>query len=124
MTHGRESICAYFYERTAGEADHQHRATEDAHAARRGSDRDAARLMRDIIASHGDRARTAHDVTATTEHEHLPEPLRSLADRRSKAAVRRRRESSTWHEHTQTGTERRKEQQVSRTSNLDHGLEL
>jgi hypothetical protein len=79
MTRGRESNSAYLYQRTAGEADHQQRGPEDIHAAH---------LMRDIITTHDDRARTAHDVTATTDREHLPEPLRSLADRRTKAAER------------------------------------
>ena len=79
--------------------------------------------MRDIIASRDDRARTAHAVSATTVRKHLPEPLRSLTDHRAKAAERRRREHSNWQERT-TGTERRTEQQVSRTANLDQRLEL
>lgn len=111
------------YERRAGDVDHEHRGPEDVDAVRRGSGRDAARLMRDIIASRDDRPRTAHGVIATTEREHLPEPLRLLADRRSQTAERRRREHSNRQERT-IGTQRRTEQQVSRTANLDHQLEL
>jgi conjugative relaxase-like TrwC/TraI family protein len=39
MTRGRESNTAYLYQRTAGEADHQHRESEDLHVARRGLSR-------------------------------------------------------------------------------------
>ena len=50
------------------------------------------------------RARTAHDVSATTEREHLPEPVGSLVDRRAKAAERRRKEYLNWQEQTHTMT--------------------
>jgi hypothetical protein len=39
-----------------------------------------------------------HDVSATTDREHLPEPIGSLADRRTKATQRRRREYVNWQE--------------------------
>ena len=127
MTRGRESNTAYLYQRTAGEADHQHREREDIHVARRGSSRDAAHLLRDIIATHDERARTAHDVSAATEREHLPEPVGSLVDRRTKATERRRRNYLNWQEQTHTATsdtERWREQQLSRTSSPDYGIQL
>jgi conjugative relaxase-like TrwC/TraI family protein len=127
MTRGRESNTAYLYQRMVGEADHQHRRHEETHVARRGSSRDAGRLLRDIIATQDERARTAHDVSAATERQHLPEPLGSPVDCRTKATERRRRDYSNWRQQTQTvttDTERRREQQLSRTSNPDYGIEL
>ena len=127
MTRGRESNTAYLYQRRAGEGDHEHREREDIHVARRGSSRDAAHLLRDIIATHDERARTAHDVSATTESEHLPEPLGSLVEHRTKATQRRRRDYSNWQEQTQTVTtdaERWTQQQLSRTTSPDYGIQL
>lgn len=51
ITRGRESNAAYLYQRTTGEADHQHREREDSHMARRGGSREAANLMRKIVAA-------------------------------------------------------------------------
>ena len=95
--------------------------------ARRGSSRDAAHLMRDIIATHDERARSAHDVSAATEAEHLPEPVRSLVDHRAKATERRSRSYADWQHRLHTATaenERWKGQQVDRTSSPDYTIEL
>jgi hypothetical protein len=127
MTRGRESNTAYLYQRTAGEADHQHRESEDLHVARRGSSREAAQLLRNIIGDCDERARTAHDVSAATERAHLPESLGSLVHRRTTAAEHRRRDYLNWQERTSTttsDTERWREQQVSRTSSPDYGIQL
>jgi conjugative relaxase-like TrwC/TraI family protein len=127
MTRGRESNSAYLYERTVGEADHQHRGPEDVHAAGRASGRDAAHLLRDIIASRDDHTRTAHGVGATTEGEHLPEPVGALLQRRAQAAERRCKNYVKWQEQTHTATsrdERWRERHVSRTSNPDYGIQL
>jgi hypothetical protein len=127
MTRGRESNTAYLYPRIACEADHEHSEREDIHVVGRGSGRDAAHLLRDIIAAHDERARTAHDVSSGTEREHLPESVGSLVDRRTTATERRRRDYLNWHEQTQTGTpdtERWREQQVSRTLSRDYGIQL
>jgi conjugative relaxase-like TrwC/TraI family protein len=126
MTRGRESNTAYLYQRTAGEGDHQHRGHEDIHAARRGS-RDAAHLLRDIIATRDERARTAQDVSSATEREHLPEPVGSLVDRRTKATERRRSDYLNWRAQTQTqasDVEQWREHGVSRTSSSDYGIQL
>jgi hypothetical protein len=127
LTRGRESNTAYLYQRTAGEADHQNREPKDVHLARRGSNRDAAHLMRNIVAANDGRARTAHDVTATTERGHLPEPVGSLVDRRTRAVGRRRRDYSNWQKLTKTVTsdsERWRGQQVGRTSSPDNSIHL
>jgi ATP-dependent exoDNAse (exonuclease V) alpha subunit len=127
ITRGRESNTAYLYQRMAGDADHEHREVEDIHMARRGSSRDAAQLVRDIIAACDEPARTAHDVSATTDRGHLPEPVGSLVDRRTKATDRRRKDYLNWREQTHTmtsDTERWREQRVSRTSSPDYGIQL
>ncbi len=127
MTRGRESNTAYLTQRTAGEADHQHRQSDGVHVPRRGSGRDAAQLMRDIIGAHDEPARTAHDVSAATEREHLPELVSSFVDYRAKATERRRKDYVKWQEQTHTATsasERGKDQNLSRTSSWDEGIQL
>ena len=59
------------------------------HVARRGTSREAAHLVRAIIANHDEQARTAHHIAADTGAV-LPAPIRGLVDRRSGAASRRR----------------------------------
>ena len=58
------------------------------HILRGGSSRDAADLMRTIIATL--QTRTAHDIAADTEPDQLPDQVRSLCDRRTHAVHRRR----------------------------------
>ena len=127
MTRGRESNTAYLYQRAAGEADQEHREREDLHLASRGSDRDAAHLMRNVIGAHDEHANTAHDVSATTERRHLPEPVRLLVDSRAKARERRQRGYSNWQQQTQTvksDNERWREQQVTWASSPDNSIHL
>ena len=91
MTRGRESNTAYLYERIAGEGDHEHAEQPDGvHVPRRGTSRDAAHLVRGIIATHDDRAHTAHDVAAETDAEKLPDRVASLLARRTVAIQARR----------------------------------
>ena len=86
MTRGRDTNTVYLYERIAGEADHDHaQPTPGVHVARRGTSRDAAHLVRGIIASHDEQAHTAHDVAAATDRDHLPDRVASLLDRRAQA---------------------------------------
>jgi ATP-dependent exoDNAse (exonuclease V) alpha subunit len=51
LTRGRDTNQAYLYERIAGEGEHEHAQPDGLHIARRGSGRDAAQLMRAIIAT-------------------------------------------------------------------------
>ena len=104
MTRGRESNSAYLYERTAGEGDHEHRGSEEVHLARRGSGRDAAHLLRAIIATRDERVRTPHYVGAATEHEQLRELTVPLVPHRRKAAERRRNQCLNWEEETDSPT--------------------
>lgn len=125
VTRGRESNAAYLYQREAGETDHQHRQGDDIHVARRGSSRDAARLLRDIIATHDKRARTAHEVSAVSVFDHLREPAGSYVDSRRKAADRRRKDHLERQEQAcVSSSERWSRHHLTRTSNADHGLEL
>ena len=110
----------------AAEDDHEHREREDVHVACRGHNRDAAQLMRRIVA-HDERARTAHEVAAATEHERLPAPVGSHIDRRTKATQCRRRNYLDWQEQAQTfasDDERWRGQQVGRASSPDCSIEL
>jgi hypothetical protein len=100
ITRGRESNTAYFYQRAAGEAEHQHCEHDDFPMTRRGSSREAAQLLHNIIGASDERARTAHDVGATTEREHLSEAVGALVDRRTKATANRRRNYANWQEQT------------------------
>ena len=126
MTRGRESNCAYLYERTAGEADHQHRGPKGVHVARRGSSRDAAKLLRDVICTHDGRAPTAHEASASTAADHLPKRVRLLVERRAEAVEWRRSIQLNWRERTHTATsvnQERRRDRLSRTPAADHGIE-
>ncbi len=79
LTRGRDTNTAYLYERIAGETEHEHADPPGVHVMRRGSGRDAAQLVRAIIANHDEQTRTAHDIAAqTTDRDQLPERVNSL----------------------------------------------
>ena len=97
MTRGRESNQAYLYERRAGETEHEYAEAPGVHAMRRGTSHDASQLVRAIIATRDERARTAHDIAAdTTNRGELPDRVRHLLDRRTHAGRRRRAAYHTW----------------------------
>ena len=99
MTRGRESNHAYLYERIAGETEHEHADQQPGvHVMRRGTSHDAAQLIRNIIANHDDRARTAHDIAAETQdREQLPERVQHLLAGRANAVHARRTAYTRWH---------------------------
>ncbi len=89
MTRGRESNQAYLYQRTTGEADHQHGSpAEGVHVAHRGSPAQAAAVMRTVI-GRDEQARTAHQTAADTPVELLPERVASLVGEHQQTATRR-----------------------------------
>ena len=95
---GRDANTAYLYERIT-EGDHEHAEQPDnLRVMRRGTSHDAAQLVRGIIATRDDRARTAHQVAASTDREDLPDRVRSLSDRRAHAVQSRRTAYRHWHE--------------------------
>lgn len=126
MTRGRQSNTAYLYERTAGDADHQHREPRHQHLAWRGSSLDAAQLTR-VIIGHDEGVRTAHGTAEATEREHLHESVGSAIDGRTRATHRRRRDFAAEQQHKQGVTpdiERWREPRAVRTSESGRGVEL
>ena len=90
MTRGRAANHAYLYQRTTGEADHQHATPETGvHVAHRGTSAQAARLVREVI-GRDEPARTAHQSAADTPAELLPDRVASLLARRDRAVLHRR----------------------------------
>ena len=129
LTRGRDTNTAYLYERIAGEGDHEHaQPSPGVHMARRGTTRDAAQLVRAIIANHDDRAHTAHDIAAETDAEQLPDRVASLLARRTVAVQARRTAYRKWNEAAQELLERQRwiDQHLSRSQDqgLDHGIDL
>ena len=132
MTRGRESNNGYVYERMSGEGDHEHANAPGLHVARRGTARQAATLVRAIIANRDERPHTAHDVAADTDNQHLPPLVRRLAvERRAGALQRRRATYQHWHTQTQAlaaERQRRLDQHIGRDrgrdQTRDRGLHL
>lgn len=112
MTRGRESNQAYLYERVAGEGEHEHTAPDPGvHVARRGTPRQAARLVRTIIGGD-DQARTAHPAAADTDRELLPDRVAGLLEQRENAVTKRRTLYRSWYQSVQ---ERAAEQRARST---------
>jgi len=118
------------YERIASEGEHEHSQPDGLHIARRGSGRDAAQLVRAIIANHNEQARTAHDIAANADREQLPDRVRSLLiDRRARAMHARRAAYQDWQNQTRELLAEREhwiDQHLSRSRDqgLDYGIEL
>ena len=97
---------------------------------RRGTSRDAAQLVRAIIANHDDQACTAHDIAAETpDREPLPDRVRWVLDRRAKAVATRRNHYQAWCRQANDWVIDRqlsRDQQLSRSrgQSRDYGLEL
>jgi len=128
MTRGRESNQAYLYERIAGEGDHEHaQPTPGVHVARRGSSRDAAHLVRGIIANRDEQARTAHHIAAETpDPDQLPERVQWALDRRANAVRARQRTHRQWVDQTQQQAIDRQrwiDRHLSRDRSQDRGLD-
>jgi hypothetical protein len=102
LTRGRDTNTAYLYDRRAGETDHEHAQEPGVHVARRGTSRDAAHLVRALIANHDTQAHTAHDVAAQTQdQEQLPERVRGLLQRRTHLVHTRQIAYRHWHDQRQ-----------------------
>jgi conjugative relaxase-like TrwC/TraI family protein len=84
LTRGRDTNTAYLYERQAGETDHEHAQEPGVHVARRGTSRQAAHLVRGLIANHDTQAHTAHHIAMQTDDRgQLPDRVRGLLQRRA-----------------------------------------
>jgi len=128
MTRGRESNQAYLYERIAGEGDHEHaQPTPGVHVARRGSGREAAHLVRAILANRDEQARTAHHIAAETpDPDQLPERVQWALDRRVNAVRARQRTHRQWVDQTQQQAIDRQrwiDRHLSRDRSQDRGLD-
>ncbi|HZE17586.1 MAG TPA: helicase C-terminal domain-containing protein [Mycobacterium sp.] len=130
LTRGRDTNHAYLYERLAGETEHEHADEPGVRVLRRGTSRDAAQLVRTILASHDDQAVTAHDIVAATEdRDQLPEMVRHFTARRAHAVARRRTAYRQWCvEVAEAALERDQwidqHRERGRDTSLDYGLEL
>jgi ATP-dependent exoDNAse (exonuclease V) beta subunit len=129
LTRGRDTNTAYLYERQAGETEHEHADQQPSvHVARRGTGRQAAQLVRAIIANRDERARTAHDTAAQTQDRgQLPEQVQRLLTGRDDAVHARRTAYARWRDDILD--ERIERQRViiehlSRNHGIDSGLEL
>jgi hypothetical protein len=113
MTRGRESNQAYLYQRTVGEADHQHAApAEGVHVAHRGTPAQAAAVMRTVI-GRDERARTAHHSAADTPVELLPDRVASLVSDHQQTVTRR------WAAH-HTTERRQRDRAIDRDLGIHH----
>jgi hypothetical protein len=96
MTRGRHTNTAHLYARTIGDSEYGHREPDGTHLTSRGTSRDAAGLIRAILANHDQAPVTAHDYAAQTPGAALPDRIRSLLNRRTTSAHRRRATYETW----------------------------
>jgi ATP-dependent exoDNAse (exonuclease V) alpha subunit len=119
ITRGRHTNTAYLYERTIGDSEYGHQESAGTHGTSRGSSRDAADIVRAILANHDPTPVTAHDSAAQTPAAALPDRVRSLLNRRTTAAHRRQATYETWRTEAQTHA-----QSMSRDRSPDTGIEL
>ncbi len=129
MTRGRHTNTAHLYERTIGDSEHGHHEPDGTHLTSRGDSRDAAALIRAILANHDQAPVTAHDYAAQTPGAALPDRVRSLLNRRTTAAHRRRATYETWRteaeNHAQSMSRaRERATSKSRDRSPDTGIEL
>jgi hypothetical protein len=96
MTRGRHTNTAHLYERTIGDSEYGHHEPDGTHLTNRGTSRDAASLIRAILANHDQTPVTAYDYAAQTPGAALPDRIRSPLNRRTTSAHRRRATYETW----------------------------
>jgi hypothetical protein len=127
MTRGRHTNTAYLYERTIGEGEYGDQERAGIHLTVRGNSRDAADIVRAVLANHDPTPVTAHDYAAQTPGAVLPDRVQSLLNRRTTAARRRRATYETWRTEAQTHAQtmgQARERAASRDRSPDTGIEL
>ena len=77
MTRGRHTNTAYLYERTIGDSEYGHHETDGTHVTSRGTSRDAADIVRAILANH-DPTQSPH---MTTPHKRPAQRCPTASDR-------------------------------------------
>jgi conjugative relaxase-like TrwC/TraI family protein len=90
LTRGREANHVYLHEKQAGEGDHEHHEDPGTYTLRRGTDHEAAQLVRGILARRDDQAHTAHHIAEQAERSRLPESVQDFVNRRDHAGQARR----------------------------------
>ena len=127
MTRGRHTNTAYLYERTTGDSEYGHQEPDGTHVTSRGNSRDAADIIRAILANYDPTPVTAHDYATQTPAAALPDRVRSLLNRRATATRCRRAVYETWRteakNHAQSMS-RARERATSRDRSPDRGIEL
>jgi hypothetical protein len=128
MTRGRHTNTAHLHERSI-DSEYGHHEPDGTHLTSRGTSRDAASLIRAILANPDQAPVTAHDYAAQTPGEALPDRARSLLDRRAAATDRRNADYQAWQTETQDHSRRMNqnpEQHISRNRDRssDYGIEL
>jgi hypothetical protein len=127
MTRGRHTNTAYLYERTIGDSEYGHQEPAGTHLASRGNSRDAADIVRAVLANHDPTPVTAHDYAAQTPGAALTDRIRLLLNRRTTAARRRRATYETWRTEPETharSMSRARERAASRDRSPDRGIEI
>jgi hypothetical protein len=127
MTRGRHTNTAYLYERTIGDSEYGHQEPAGTHLTFRGTSRNAADIVRAVLANHDPTSVTAHDYAAQTPGAALPDRVRSLLNRRTTAARRRRATYEIWRTGAETHAQavsRARERGHSRDRSPDTGIEL
>jgi ATP-dependent exoDNAse (exonuclease V) alpha subunit len=127
LTRGRHTNTAYLYERTIGEGEYGHQESAGTQLTSRGRSRDAADIVRAVLANHDLTPVTAHDYAAQTPGAALPDRVRSLLNRRTTAVRRRRATYETWRTEAQIAARsvsRARVRAASRDRSPDTGIEL
>ena len=96
MTRGRHTNTTHLYQRATGDSEYGYHDPDGTHLAYRGDSGDAANLIRAIRANPDQTPVTAHDYAAHTLGAALPDRIRSLLNRRTTSAHRRRATYETW----------------------------
>ena len=102
LTRGRHTNTTHLYQRATGDSEYPYHEPEGTHLAYRGDSGDAANLTRAILANHDQTPVTAHDYAANTPAAALPDRIRSLLNRRTTSAHRRRATYETWRTEAET----------------------
>lgn len=137
LTRGTNENHAYIYDKTPGEAEHEHtELAEGVHLATRGHSREAAAKLRAIIA-RDERPQTVHQVAAQIDPQHLPERVARFTAQRAAAVRARTAEHARWqdknldaqlrHQHwmeQQINRARQRSRSQEQEQSLDYGIDL
>lgn len=95
MTRGRHTNTAHLYQRATEAHEYGRQETDGTPVAERRDGREAADLLREILAND-QQAVTAHDYATRAPDETLPDRFRSLLNRRAPATNRRNADYQAW----------------------------